>query len=63
MNEILIPLSEVLKWIDCNLHDERVLDDYRGIMVRGVQSCYTSVQELKDDITELATKYNKEKGE
>lgn len=62
-NEILIPLSEVIKWIDSNLHDEQVLDDYRGIMVRGVQSSYTSIQELKDNITELAIKCNKEKEE
>lgn len=61
--EILISLSTVLKWIDDNLHDERVLDDYRGVMVRGVQSSYTSIQELKDSITELAIKYNKEKEE
>ena len=58
--DTLIPLSIVLKWIDDNLHDERILDDYRGIMVRGVMSSYTSIEELKQDITNIANNYEKD---
>ncbi len=61
MEEKLIPLSCVLKWIESTLSDERVLDDYRGTMVRGVQASYTSIEELKEDITNIANEWNANK--
>ena len=53
----LISLNEVLNWIESRFEDECVLDEYRGIMVRGVQASYTTIEELKSELIELANKY------
>jgi hypothetical protein len=55
--EKLISLNEVLNWIERRFEDESVLDEYRGIMVRGVQARYTTIEELKVELIELANKY------
>lgn len=55
--EKLISLNEVLNWIEAKFEDESVLDEYRGIMVRGVQASYTTIEELKAELIELANKH------
>lgn len=55
--EKLISLNEVLNWIEAKFEDESVLDEYRGIMVRGVQARYTTIEELKAELIELTNKH------
>lgn len=55
--EKLISLHEVLNWIEARFEDEYVLDEYRGTMVKGVQASYTTIEELKLELVELANKY------
>ena len=57
-HEVLIPLDRVLKWLDSTFEDCRVEDEYREIMVRGLQSSYTSKEELKEDLIRLAETNN-----
>lgn len=39
-----ISLNKVLNWLESRFEDERVLDEYRGIMVKGVQASYTTIE-------------------
>ena len=55
--EKLISLNKVLNWLESRFEDERVLDEYRSIMVRGVQASYTTIEELKTELIELANEY------
>ena len=52
-----ISLNKVLNWLESRFEDERVLDEYRGIMVKGVQASYTTIEELKAELIELANKH------
>lgn len=57
IQEKSISLNKVLNWIETRFEDECVLDEYRGIMIRGVQARYTTIEELKAELIELANKH------
>lgn len=45
-------IEKACEFIKGRLEDTEVLDDYRRIMVRGVQASYTTVDELIEDFKE-----------
>ena len=39
-------VEKACEWLKTSLEDTKILDDYRDIMVRGIQASYTTVDEF-----------------
>lgn len=52
-NDMGMALAKVLDYIDKNIEDTKLVDEYRDTLCMGISARYTSKERLKNDIAEL----------